>query len=275
MRLKAFFLALSVGGILFAADKVLLKKPPESLKKYYPPASKKLEYLSNMHAMSTAFYGIRLNVNEGRWDKAKEWALRLKDTYLETSRMVPEWKDYFKPELAENLVKAVESKNPDRVVDASMKLGQTCSKCHQENQIAVRLVYHFPSFREIKVEDPVELTEYDTKKYMGKVSDSMKALRIYLTQGDLEKAREEGMNFVERTLQLRSMCSKCHTDKQSEEIIMGKELEAHLSKLKELLSAGKPNREEIFKTLGPIGASCSRCHNVHLVPALVQEAFRK
>jgi len=63
-----------IGGVVFSAEKIVLKKPPKSLDKYYPPASKKFEYLSNMHAMSTAFTGIRLNVNDENWEKALHWA---------------------------------------------------------------------------------------------------------------------------------------------------------------------------------------------------------
>lgn len=275
MKVKTLAAVLSLSGVLFSADKVILKKPPESLKKYYPPASQKFEFLSNMYSMSTAFYGINLNINEGDWKGAKEWALKLKKTYIETSKMVPEWKSYFKPKLAEDLVKAVESKSVDRVIEASKKLGQTCAKCHADNQIAVKLVYHFPSFDNIKIEDPVEFMEYETGKYMKKLSNSLKALKVYLIQGRVDGAQEAGANFIERARQLRSMCSKCHTNKLSEEIIVGKEFEGHLSKLEELLSAQNPNKEAIFQTLGSIGMSCNKCHNVHLVPALVQEAFRK
>ena len=159
MKVKTLLAVLSLSGVLFSADKVVLKKPPESLKKYYPPASQKFEFLSNMYSMSTAFYGINLNINEGNWKGAKEWALKLKKTYIETSKMVPEWKDYFKPKLADNLVKAVESKSVDKVIEASKKLGQTCAKCHADNQVAVKLVYHFPSFDNIKIEDPVKFME--------------------------------------------------------------------------------------------------------------------
>jgi len=170
MRARILLLALFISGTLLAADKIILKKPPESLKKYYPPASNKFEFLSNMYSMSTAFYGINLNINEGNWEGAKDWAVRLRDTYVKTSKMVPEWKNYFKPELADNLVKAVESKDVDKVIEASKKLGQTCAKCHADNQIAVKLVYHFPSFESIKIEDPVEFMEYETGKYMEKLS---------------------------------------------------------------------------------------------------------
>ena len=275
MKAKTLLAILSLSGVLFSADKVILKKPPESLKKFYPPASQKFEFLSNMYSMSTAFYGINLNINEGNWKGAKEWALKLKKTYIETSKMVPEWKAYFKPKLADNLVKAVESKSVDKVIEASKKLGQTCAKCHADNQVAVKLVYHFPSFDNIKMEDPVEFMELETGKYMKKLANSLKALKVYLIQGNVEGAQEAGTNFIERARQLRSMCSKCHTNKLSEEVIVGKEFEGHLAKLEELLSSDKPNKNEIFKTLGPIGATCNKCHNIHLIPALVQEAFRK
>lgn len=55
------------------SQQVVMKKPPKSLEKYYPPQSQRMEFLSNMHTMSTAFHGISLNINEGRWDKALEW----------------------------------------------------------------------------------------------------------------------------------------------------------------------------------------------------------
>ncbi|RLJ69891.1 hypothetical protein BCF55_0149 [Hydrogenivirga caldilitoris] len=276
MKLKRLFLVCLIsGGVALSADKITLKKPPASLQKYYPPTSKKFEFLSNMHSMSMAFAGVRLNVNEGNWDKAKDWAVKLKDTYLNTSKMVPEWKEYFKPELADALVKAVESKNVDKFIEASRNFGQTCAKCHRDNEIAVKLVYHFPSFDTVKIEDPVEFMELETHKYMEKLANSMKALKVYLMQGDTDKAREAGSNFVERARQLRSMCSKCHTNKLSEEVMLGKEYEGALSRLENLLSSEKTNSEEVFKALGPIGATCTKCHNVHLIPALVQEAFEK
>ncbi|MDQ7038980.1 MAG: hypothetical protein Q9N26_07285 [Aquificota bacterium] len=274
-KVKLLLGAVAVSSVVIAAEKIILKKPPESLKRYYPPQSQKFEFLSNMYLMSTSFYAVNLNINEGNWDKALEWAEKLRDAYVKTSKMVPEWKEYFKPELAENFVKAVQSKDVDKVVQASKRLGRTCSKCHQENQIAVKLVFHFPSFEEIKLEDPVEFTELKTGDYMRKLSNSMKALRIYLEQGDTEKAQEAGINFVERARGLRAMCSKCHTEKISEEAILGKKYEDALTRIEEVLSGDNPSKEEIYKHLTLVGSACTKCHNVHLIPAMVQEAFAK
>jgi cytochrome c556 len=262
-------------GLSFGADQVILKKPPASLGKYYPPQSNKFEYVSVMHEMSTAFYGVRLNINEGRWDRALDWANRLKDAYTRAQNMVPEWKDYFKPALADQLINAVRAKNPDQVIKASRELGETCTKCHAENQIAVKLVYHYPPFATLKMEDPIEFAQLSPKEYMRKLSDSMKALRIFLLQGDVQKAREAGEQVVERVKGTEAICSKCHTDKTVVDRIHGKDHEQALASIQKLLKEPQPNRDAIFKAMSVIGQSCNRCHNLHLVPAMVQEAFRK
>ncbi len=107
------------------------------------------------------------------------------------------------------------------------------------------------------------------------VASLLKALRIYLMQGEEDHAREEGANFVERVRGLRAMCSKCHTDKASEEIYLGKNTEKALTKLENLLNGNKLDRKAIFSTLDSVTMTCTKCHNVHLIPAMVQEAFRK
>lgn len=273
--MKTFAGVLLAGSVAISGDKIVLKKPPASLGKYYPPKSKSFEFLTNMYIMSTSFYGINLNINEGNWKGALEWAKTLSDTYKKTARMVPEWKDYYKPALADNLIKAVKSKNVDSVIRASKKLGQTCAKCHKDNQIAVKLVYHYPSFGELKLEDPVEFMEVKVGKYMKNMTNSMKALRIYLAQGNSDMARESGTNFLERLKGLRAMCSKCHTDKLSEEIYFGRSFEKAVTQMENLLNSEKLDPKAILATLDSLSMTCARCHNVHLVPAMVQEAFAK
>ncbi len=256
------------------SQQITMKKPPKSLDRYYPPQSQKMEYISNMHAMSVAFHGINVNINEGRWDKALEWANQLKKAYEESARMVPEWRDYYKPALADNLVKAVQSRNVDAVVRASRELGQTCNKCHQDNQAVVKLYYHFPRYDHITLEDPVELQNLKTKDYMKKLADSMKSLRVFLLQGEIAKAREHGDNFVERAKRLSTMCTNCHTSKASVESLAGRDYFIALENLQRMLNSPQIDRDGVFKQLSEIGQYCYRCHNVHLIPVLVQNALK-
>ncbi|WP_448587227.1 hypothetical protein [Thermocrinis sp.] len=255
--MRKLIFGLMVLSVAFGADQMVLKKPPASLGKYYPPQSNKFEFLSVMHEMSTAFYGIRLNINEGKWDKALEWANRLKDAYGRAQNMVPEWRQYYKPVLADKLVKAVQVKNTDQVIKLSRELGGTCQKCHTDNQIAVKLVYHFPPFHTLKMEDPVEFSQLSPKEYMKKMSDSMKALRIFLLQGDIPKAKEAGQEMVERIKASQAVCSKCHTEKISEQVIFNKAHEEALASIERLLKEPSPNRDAIFRAMSVIGQSCN------------------
>lgn len=189
--------------------------------------------------------------------------------------MVPEWKHYFKPALANQLINAVRTRNLDQVIRASRKLGETCTKCHAENQIAVKLVYHYPPSATLKMKDPIEFDQLSPKEYMKRLSDSMKALRIFLMQGDVQKAREAGEQFVERVKGTEAICFKCHTDKTVVDRIHGKDHDQAIASIQMLLKDPQPNRDAIFRAMSVIGQSCNKCHNLHLVPAMVQEAFRK
>ena len=276
MSWKTAIIGILLMGISFSADKIVMKKPPESLSKYYPPKSKKYEFVSNMHSMSLAFYAVNLNINNENWDKAIEWAKKLEETYKDTAKMVPEWKEYFKPALVEKFRKAVESKNVDKIVKASKELGKNCQKCHADNMVIVKIMYRFPSFEKINIEDPIEFKELETGKYMRKLVNSMKALRIFLLQNETDNARQAGEEFVERARQLKTMCTKCHTEQEKHIIeLYMKSYTESLDSIEEVLSAETVNKQKIFNALNTIGMSCSKCHNVHEIPALIQESFEE
>ena len=260
---------------LAAAGEITLKKPPESLKKYYPPQSQKFEFLNNMHTMSTAFYAVQLNINEENWEKAIEWAKKLVETYKETAKMVPEWKKYFDFEKADNYLKAVQSRNIDKVISAAQQLGKTCARCHQDNEIAVKIYYRFPNFEEIEVEDPVEFNIVKLGEFMKKLTNSMKALNIYMAQKEEDKAKEHGINFVERARALKETCVKCHTDERDIEAIAGKDYDEALNTLENLLNAEKLDYTKVQKTMSKITISCYTCHNVHLIPAKIKSVLKK
>ena len=252
-----------------------LKKPPESLKKYYPPQSEKFEFLNNMHTMSTAFYAVQLNINDGNWEKATQWAKKLVETYQKTADMVPEWKKYFDFKKADAYLRAVESKNVDNVIKAAQELGKTCAKCHQDNEIAVKIYYRFPNFSEIKIEDPVEFMEYELEDFMVKLTRSLQALNVYLSQNQPDKVQEHGMNFVERARAVKEMCSKCHTDKRDVEAITGKDYDQALNTLEELLNAEKPDFNKIKQITAKVTLTCYTCHNVHYIPSKIKSALSK
>jgi len=189
--------------------------------------------------------------------------------------MVPEWKNYFDFQKADNYLKAIESRNVDKVIKASQELGKTCAKCHQDNEIAVKIYYRFPNFEKIKVEDPVEFTETKLEEFMHKLTNSMKALNVYLSQNNTEKVQEYGINFVERARAVKETCSKCHTREQEIEAITGKDYDQAINKLEEILNSDSVNLTEVRSVLSKITVTCYTCHNVHLIPAKIKSALMK
>ncbi|NPA32447.1 MAG: hypothetical protein GXO04_02345 [Aquificae bacterium] len=273
MRKAGYILGLlGLAGTVLGGE-VVLRKPPESLSRFYPPISERPVFLEKMHAMSTALSGIRLNINEERWDNALRWAEDFLRTYEEVSRMVPEWKDYFKLGEARKLIDAVRDKDIDGVVERMKAVGRSCSECHADNEISVKIYYRFPDFGKVSVEDPIEWREMDYGEFMRALSSSMKALYVFLSQGDDEGAREAGDAFVQRARAVGESCKKCHTRREEIRAILSEDYERTIERIEELLGKDKLPRDEIKSLVNRAGVSCWVCHNVHLIPARLRSAL--
>ncbi len=260
-------------GIVNAKD-VRLGVPPKSLEKYYPPNSEKFEYLMNMYKASISFTGLSTSLMEKDWKRAEKWAKSLRDAYLKIGELVPEWDKVLRKKEANALVKAVQNKDVRKIRFFANAVGQTCSKCHSRYMASTKLLYHFPDFDTVSLEDPVSGLSYEVSDYMAKMTTSFKLLNVYLSDGLKNKAKKAGMDFVKRFKGLTQMCSECHTNKLSEEIYFGKEVQA---KVKELEAAIRNlDAKKISQTFGWINMNnCSKCHNVHEVPTMIREKIKK
>ena len=84
-----------IGILPVDAKDMIVKEPPKSLSKYYPPESKQPKWIQQMHKMSTHFGGIFVNLKEKDYENVDVHADKLVEEYKKTSEMVPEWEDYF------------------------------------------------------------------------------------------------------------------------------------------------------------------------------------
>ncbi len=260
-------------SLAFAGD-LTIKEPPKSLSKYYPPNSNKYEFLNSMYAMSTAFTGIFTNIQEYDWQNAEKWANILKNNYLNIGKLVPEYDKQLKKNEIEQLVVAIRNKDMNKVKANADTVGKSCSQCHQNYKVSTKIIYHYPSFHLINIEDPVSRTNIEFEDYMKKMTDSMKKLRIYLEDNKPGKAKVEGNNFVKRLKGLSQSCNECHNNKLSIEIYQGKELEERLNLLSKALQ--NTNKQEIYNNLNWISANnCSKCHNTHQTIAEIKSKLSK
>ena len=112
------------------AKDMVIKEPPKSLSKYYPPESKELKWIQQMHKMSTHFGGVFVNLKEKDFENVDKHADKLVEEYKKTSEMVPEWEEYFDIKAAEAFAEAAKTHDIAKAGKASGALGKTCGKCH-------------------------------------------------------------------------------------------------------------------------------------------------
>lgn len=260
---------------IYAKD-VVLKKPPASLDQFYPPISKEPKFTRQMLNMSSHFGGVFLDMREADWENAENHANKLLEVYKKTSKMVPEWKDYFDLEAAKNFANAVKTHNPEQIDKASKALGKTCHKCHVENQIAVWTRYHWPSTKSIKIVDPVSEEELEFGKYMGKLSGAFKGVTVNFGEGQYDRAAKALIGFQKKYMELKSTCSKCHTNDNVKQFYVGDNIKAALQNMKTELASAKPNIENFWKNVGVIGKEgCKMCHLIHRPFAKIQKIWEE
>ena len=72
---RILFIALAIFNLAVIATQakdMVIKEPPKSLSKYYPPESKQPKWIQQMHKMSTHFSGVFINLKENDFEKFGE-----------------------------------------------------------------------------------------------------------------------------------------------------------------------------------------------------------
>ena len=79
-----------IGILPVHAKDMIVKEPPKSLSKYYPPESKQPKWIQQMHKVSTHFGGVFVNLKEKDFENVDMHADNLVEEYKKTFEMVPE-----------------------------------------------------------------------------------------------------------------------------------------------------------------------------------------
>ena len=269
-----FFLLNLIIPLQAYAKDVVLRKPPESLDKFYPPLSKKPEFIIQMHKMSTHFGGVFVDMGEKDWENAIKHSDQLVEEYKKASEMVPEWKDYFALDASINFAKAVKTRTPQEIYKAAKGLGKTCGRCHTDNLISVWTRYHWPSVKSIKIVDPISEKEVEYDKYMKAISGAFKGVTVNFGEGQYDRAGKALNAFQKKYIELRSTCSKCHTNDNVKQFFVGDNIMAAMTVMKKELASPKPNIGNFWKNVGVVGKQgCKMCHLTHRAYSKIQEIW--
>lgn len=259
-----------------SAKDFFVKQPPASLDKLYPPLSKEPKWIQQMHKMSGSFGGVFVNMKEGDWENAEKLAGQFVEAYKETSKMVPEWEEYFDLDAARKFAETVKTRDGTEIGKEAGPVGKTCGKCHGDNEVSVWAKYHWPSFHEVKVIDPHDDKEVEFDEYMKSISGAFKGVTVNFKEGQNDRAGKAARVFKAKYTELKSTCSKCHTNGDVKRFYVGESVSAALSGLVDELRKEKPDPGKVWQNVGIIGREgCKHCHLVHRSASFIKERWEE
>lgn len=278
MKLRSQLLALVFLciPILSYANDMVIKEPPKSLDKLYPPISKEQKWVHLMHTMSGHFGGVFVDMAEKDWENAEKHANQLVETYKEAADLVPEWKDYFDHDAVKSFAAEVKTRDPEKINKAKVPVGKTCGKCHAEQYVGVWTKYQWPSIESIKLIDPVGEKEFKYDKYMWLLVSSLNGMTVNFEEGQYDRSKKALGNFKKQYMELKSVCAKCHTGDTVKQFFVGEDITKAFANLDTELSAAKPNPANFWKNVETVsGEGCKKCHLTHRSYVIIRDAWEK
>ncbi len=258
------------------AKDLVVKEPPKSMDKLYPPQSKEPKWIMQMHKLSGTFGGVFVNMKEKDWENADKKADAFLEAYGEAAKMIPEWKDYFDMDAAKAFNEAVKTHDPAKIGKASGGVGKTCGKCHHEQTVAVWTRYHWPKVEHMKITDPVSDKEMEYGKYMKALAGSFRATTVNFGEGQYARAAKSARALEKQYTELKSTCSKCHVTDNVKQFFVGDDTKAALQAMRKELDADKPDPGTFWKNVGILGKQgCKKCHLTHRSYAIIQEMWEE
>jgi cytochrome c556 len=280
MKIHLAFFAL-VLTLLFAfkatdisAREFIAKEPPESLKKYYPPNSSNQEFSKKMIELNDYITALTTYFKADDFKKIDKYAPLFLNAYTEASKMVPEWKEIFHIEKVEKFLEVVKGKNKENMEASYKELGVVCDKCHLENRISVWTKFYWPPFKELVVTDPESESEFKYEAFMKSIAADFSLVKVYFSEGEKIKAKKAVASLEHKYMELKSTCSKCHTNDIVKQVFFGENIVNAFKELKKNISTDSSKSEEITKILTIINKEgCKMCHLTHLSYSAIKEIW--
>ena len=259
-------LGILYGPSAYAEQKLELKYPPESLAQWYKPKNKRQVWLHTMFKLRRSMQAIRdyaSIVNPGEQDYAlmKKWAQRFQEQYMSIAEMVPEWQSLIQPQQLDGLLKNIEQKKPQQVLQTLKQLKRNCLSCHNKYQAVAAAVYRSPDYSAIKIALPGQETVlfYDV---MYALPEPINRILIAMEDQQPSRALDASRDLNNMLSLLAYSCTDCHKDKPPVERILGKQTDQRLQAVNHAIENN--DRKTVGKLMGELGVTvCARCHGVH------------
>ncbi len=240
----------------------LVAPPPASMDNFYPPKAEAPVFLFSMLEMNTPFTGIVVDLFENDFENVIVDFENFKALYTEIPKMVPEWKNKFPMDVVDELGKALETKDPGKIMPAYEAVGKVCYDCHALNMAKVQLKYHWRDMSTIMVHDPLTNEEVSFSQFKHYMASAAEGIGIDLQQGQLENAKLQFQAFNARFQAFKETCQECHSTERL--YYVDDNTQAIIDRLGKELDKPDINMEKVGRLAQGIGmGSCMPCHHVH------------
>ena len=258
-----------------AALKAITAPPPSSLDALNPPEAQEPEYMMKMLEMSTPFVGILTDFFENDFQNVKANFEKFEALYVEVSKLVPEWEKDFPSGPVEELGKALESGDQEKVKEAYEKLSKVCFDCHVANIIKVQQKYHWKDFDGIMTKDPLTNEEVDFIQLMQYLDSNFVGIIVDVEQGQMENAQKQLQGFKARFQAMKDTCRDCH-GKEEKKYYIDESIQALIDGLEQAISGSSIDPKTVEKLFMGIGMeSCINCNFVHMPAAMAKHQWKK
>ena len=243
---------------------------PASLDTFFPPQANQPVYLFRMLGMNRSFTGVVVDLFENDIVNARANFEAFKTQYLEISKLVPEWENYFPAEPLNELGRALQTGDQGLVLAVFKQVGEVCSNCHIPNMPKVQHKYFWGDFQSIRITDPLTNREVDNQQLMQFIDASFTGIEVDVQQGQIENAQRHFQDFRTRFQAMEETCINCHDTERH--YYIDENVKSMIDKLGQELSSSPVDPNTVGKLSQRIGMeSCFKCHLVHVPAAAAQK----
>ncbi len=244
---------------------IALKRPPQSLAKWYKPVNKRQVWLHTMFKLRRQMLAVEIYANARDAENLVKWAGKLGQDYRKISEMVPEWTKRLDLEALSELETASQENRFEDIASTLGNLGQTCKSCHKDFRAVAAAMYRAPDFSVIKIGEYTDL-----KAHMRTLSEQVNRIKIGFVDGKDEAAMEAFENLSTGMESLGGTCVSCHQKplKAYPDAGMSKALATLANSLK------KGEIKDKGRALGTLAVlACAHCHATHRLSFDTRQLF--
>ncbi len=187
--------------------------------------------------------------------------------YEDSSRMVPEWRGYYKPNKVKILEDALDAGNVTDVYIAIGEIGETCADCHYDTMPPVYNKYYGGDFSNLYMDTPEGSIQWKLAK-MKYLLGGFDGIGVFIKQNNSLAANQSFELFEDMFYNMSATCGgdgveSCHLTEPG--YYVSDDIQTLITDMGDNITSGNYEDLQHAELIRyEIGDSCHRCHIIHI-----------